>query len=395
MDILQIIKDKDCKINVNGIISLINAKTKQLKIKLIDDNYDFNEKLIIFPKTHKKHFKDFKNIVTDQSFTIIVTDCPYDNSYFFEDYNNFIILSFYDWEVLTTLPKENGLLYWLCDLGLAEFQEQFTRHYQTTGCLNDFLGDKTGIDLGMRQASLCANCLNDLHKSKISKEKEELLNDIQSLLDHLSQKSRWNKNILEHDLILPKPKFTKRKTLKKGELNLLIASPSDVAKEREILLNYLERNFRTVGYEKSLGLRLITNGWEELPSQTGYGQDIINDLVLPRIDIVIGILKHKLGTPTKDEAGKIRAESGTAEEIYYAIEKNPSTVLCMLYVFSKAPSPSFDDVGYEQIKENWDRVQAFRTKIQSKVLYKTYSTESELLDLVTKDIAKNVETYFK
>ena len=102
----------------------------------------------------------------------------------------------------------------------------------------------------------------------------------------------------------------------------------------------------------------------------------------------------KLGTPTKDAKGKVRSPSGTVEELYYALEKNPDSVLCMLYVYSKAPRPSFEDERYEDIKANWERVKTFKDKIKDRLIYIPYNSAEELLEFVIKDLAKNVESRF-
>ena len=393
MEKIQILKDKNCDIKVTEVANLVNSTVKNIKIEVIDSNYDFNERLITHPDTLKKHYSLIRNKIKSDT-VILLTDVPYDDNFFFYSNNELIIISFYGWEHLTQLPKENGLLYWLCILAMRDLFTTQIRHLDNTGCANDFLGDKTGIDLGMRQANLCPDCLKKL--PKLTTEKKKTLKDTQSLLDLLSQSSRWNQNILLKQLPATQTlQVKKKKPLVKGQINLLIASPSDTTREREILRNHLERRFRTDSYEASLQTRAIVHGWEDLASQSGYPQDIINDLILPKVDVVIGILKHKLGTPTKNKAGKKRAESGTVEELYFALEKNPNTVLCMLYSYSIPPSPSLDDPNIKEIQANWAALKKFKSQIKDKIIYKSYSSEEELLEMVIKDLAKNVERHFK
>ena len=60
----------------------------------------------------------------------------------------------------------------------------------------------------------------------------------------------------------------------------------------------------------------MVNGWEDLASQNGYAQDVINSKLIEESDFVIAVFKHKLGTPIKNvSSGLPRAESGTAEEL--------------------------------------------------------------------------------
>lgn len=116
-------------------------------------------------------------------------------------------------------------------------------------------------------------------------------------------------------------------------------------------MNSLETKFRREEFESQCGKRIIVRGWEELSSQSGYGQDIINEQVLKNVDIVLAVFKHKLGTPTVDPITSIkREESGTAEELLFAIN-NASTIsppLGMAYFFCEAPKISFDSIDFEK-----------------------------------------------
>lgn len=392
---VQIIKDKNCNLDIDSVKGLINKNTKSLRVVVIDAEYDFDERLIGYPDTQITYYEKLKKKIKT-NITFLVTDVPYDNNFFLEKYENLIILSFYNWKYLTTLPKENGLLYWICDMMLSVVTPQEVEHKKITGCINDFLWEKDGIDIGMRHAGLCISCLKSLQKKKLTKVKQILLEDIKLCLDLLSQSSKWNKSISEKLILDKLPRKTlKRKSIVKNVITVLIASPSDAQKEREILLEKLDKRFLNDMYEKSTGYRVISMGWEQLASQTGYPQDIINELILPNVDIVIGILKHKLGTPTRNKNGTIRAESGTAEELYYALEKNPDKVMCMLYVYPEPPAPSLEDPNKKQIEKDWLTLKSFKKKIQNKVIYKAYSSENELLDIVLKDLANNIITHFK
>lgn len=395
MKTIELIKDKNCNIDLKKFKAAFERLSTQMAISIVEENYDLSDRLITYPRSHKEQKQAcIGRIETD--FALLVTDIPYDNNYFFEEFKGFTIISFYGWEDLTTLPRENGLWYFICVLALGYFPDEFPEHTPNIGCLNDFLSEKKGIDLGMRQASLCKDCQRILAKMKLPREQNELLVDIRKLLDYLSQKSRWNESIVDKSATTSAPTVSKRKPLKKKTINILIASPSDVQKERELLLNYLERNFRIKGYEKATKHRITTAGWEDLAAQHGYPQDVINAIILPEIDIVVGVLKHKLGTPTVDQAGKKRAESGTAEEIYYALESDDaSKVLCMVYFFSTPPVISLDDPQFANVKNNWDNLKTFKDTLKAKLIFKPYTSEDELLSLVTADIARNIEIYFE
>jgi len=92
-------------------------------------------------------------------------------------------------------------------------------------------------------------------------------------------------------------------------LNVLIASPSDVGKEREIVTKVIHD--WNASHFASTGIILIPVKWEShaYPAMGGRPQAIITKQIVESGDILIGIFGYRLGTPT----GKV--QSGTIEEI--------------------------------------------------------------------------------
>jgi|SRR5690554_106457 len=192
---------------------------------------------------------------------------------------------------------------------------------------------------------------------------------------------------------IPEPN---KKELK--EIKVLIASPGDVTRERELLLDKLETKFRREHYEERCGARIIVEGWESVASQTGYAQDIINSDLVSKSNIILAVFRHKLGSPTIDiKTGKDRSPSGTAEELLFAIRNKLLTnpPLGMAYFYANAPVLSLDSVDFENTKKNWERLKEFREEIKNEILYKTYKHEEEILDITCKDLCDNIIKYFK
>ncbi len=191
---------------------------------------------------------------------------------------------------------------------------------------------------------------------------------------------------------------SKRRPLDGQTIQILIASPSDVNEERELLLNSLETKFRREGFEDQCGKRIILRGWEELASQGGYGQDIVNEQILSKVDIVLAVFKHKLGTPTIDPGtNDKRAESGTAEELLFAMNSKsaPITPLGMAYFYSEAPKMSFDSLDFQSSYDEWKRLKKFKEDIKYQILYKEYATTEKLLNQVCLDISENIKRLFE
>jgi len=117
--------------------------------------------------------------------------------FFYDGFDNQLIVSFSGWNHYTELPISNGLAYFLTATLASDFSIG-GRHKTNTGCLNDFWWDKRGVDIGMKSSFICNNCLE---KTNLSiEETSKAYNDILSLLDLVSTHSRRNQNILNYQI---------------------------------------------------------------------------------------------------------------------------------------------------------------------------------------------------
>lgn len=142
----------------------------------------------------------------------------------------------------------------------------------------------------------------------------------------------------------------------------MIASPGDVASERSIV--------RDVVYEwnavhsKSRNIVLLPIGWEShsSPEMGSSPQEIINNQILDKCDLLVGVFWTRIGTQTTDYA------SGTVEEIEKHIKSEKPA---MLY-FSSQPV-AMDTVDIEQIQE----LKKFKESCQSRSLYESYDSHAD------------------
>lgn len=124
-------------------------------------------------------------------------------------------------------------------------------------------------------------------------------------------------------------------------LNVMIASPSDVAEERQLVRDAIYE-WNAI-HSKQSGVMLNPIGWEThvAPEMGNRPQEIINKRILENSDILIGIFWTRLGTETGEYV------SGTVEEISKHIA---SQKLASLYVCDKPIPPS-------QITEQYQKLQ--------------------------------------
>ena len=147
--------------------------------------------------------------------------------------------------------------------------------------------------------------------------------------------------------------------------NVMIASPGDVASERSIIRDVIYE-WNAV-HSKSRNIVLLPVGWEShsSPEMGKSPQEIINNQILDKCDLLVGVFWTRIGTKTKNYA------SGTVEEIEKLIELNKPV---MLY-FSSQPV-AMDTVDLEQISE----LKKFKVSCQQRGLYEEYDSHSDFKD---------------
>ncbi|MBU1138816.1 MAG: DUF4062 domain-containing protein [Proteobacteria bacterium] len=143
--------------------------------------------------------------------------------------------------------------------------------------------------------------------------------------------------------------------------NVMIASPGDVASERTIIRDVIYE-WNAV-HSQRRNIVLLPVGWEthSSPEMGQSPQDIINNQVLERCDLLVGVFWTRIGTPTSEYA------SGTVEEI----EKHISSEKPAMLYFSSQPAAldSVDTEQYSQLKD-------FKKSCQSRGLYESYDSHS-------------------
>lgn len=175
-------------------------------------------------------------------------------------------------------------------------------------------------------------------------------------------------------------KFTGKKggsrmSYKASVLKVMIASPSDVAAEREIIRNVVHE-WNAV-HSEDRGIVLIPIGWEShsSPAMGDRPQEIINKQILNGCDLLIAVFWTKFGTPT----GK--ADSGTAEEINEHLAAGKPA---LIYFSSEPVVP--DSINPEQYKA----LKAFEQEKMGKGLIERYDSKTEFREKLTRQLAQTI-----
>lgn len=141
---------------------------------------------------------------------------------------------------------------------------------------------------------------------------------------------------------------------------VFIASPSDVQTECGIVKSVLARWNSIHSQDTKIVFLPITWETNAAPELGRSAQDYINEEILDKCDILIGVFWTKIGTPTKQYA------SGSVEEVYRSAAGHKLT---MLY-FSQKPLPP--ETNTDQLKQ----LRNFKNSIEPS-FYMEYSNEAE------------------
>jgi hypothetical protein len=152
---------------------------------------------------------------------------------------------------------------------------------------------------------------------------------------------------------------------------IFIASPSDTAAERDVVSECIREWNSAHAAHGGVYCRDVRWELDSIPEFGERGQQVLNDQLVDRADIVIGIFKSRLGKPTGV------AQSGTVEEIQRFVAANKPA---MLY-FSTGNIPRDHD------PEQLALVRKYERSVSGKAIYKPFSDEHDLRRKVTHDLS--------
>jgi hypothetical protein len=158
-------------------------------------------------------------------------------------------------------------------------------------------------------------------------------------------------------------------------INVMIASPTDVEKERDSIREIIHE-WNAINAEDR-NLVLMPLGWEShaSPRMGDTAQGVINQQVLAHCDVLVACFWTRLGSPTEE------SPSGTVEEIKKHLEAGKPA---MLY-FSNTPAKP-DSVNNEQYRA----LQNFRSECKKRGLVESYESMEEFREKFTRQLAQTV-----
>lgn len=166
-------------------------------------------------------------------------------------------------------------------------------------------------------------------------------------------------------------------------LRVVIASPSDVPKERKALCKVIEDVNKAIG--RGLGLRLEPVMWEDaLPGIHPEGpQGMVDQELRPEdADLFIGIFWNRFGTPVID------ADSGTEHEYLKALKSHETTGSPkVMFYFNQQPI----SISNTDMLRQKQKVLDFQAKLPG--LWCSYNGVTKFRSLVSQHLTKYLMEY--
>ncbi|MDR6553978.1 hypothetical protein [Paenibacillus qinlingensis] len=147
-------------------------------------------------------------------------------------------------------------------------------------------------------------------------------------------------------------------------LRVLIASPSDVKRQRNEIEHQI--NLWNKQFSETTGVILLPSRWEddvvpEYDQNVADPQKLINEQLIKKCDILVGVFWTKLGTPTTTHG------SGSLEEISLFAQEGKE----ILVYFVDDPIPQ-DLIDYDELP----KVKKYKKEFGLKGIYAPYDTQS-------------------
>ncbi len=155
--------------------------------------------------------------------------------------------------------------------------------------------------------------------------------------------------------------------------NVMVASPGDVAEERQAVRSAIGRWNDLHAEEK--GIVLLPIGWDThaYPTLGSHPQDIVNKQVASRADILVAVFGARIGTPTEEHI------SGTVEEIEGAIVAGKPVLVYL----------SSGDIRRDTLNvEQYTKLEEFKKGCQSRGLYAEYDSAEALQTRLQDDLVR-------
>lgn len=192
-----LVKDEHTNLDVQECAKALNRICEATKFIPFEELLNLGSQSTFIDFSSERTQLQQRLIGMEKDHVLYSTSRQYGNNYFFYSTSDSTILSFFGWQHYTNLPIENGLFYFVATILALRIDDEF-RHEDTTGCIYDFLWDKTGVDFGMKTGHICGDCLKRISKKlTASNALSDVFSDLTVILEILANTSRWGRSVFD------------------------------------------------------------------------------------------------------------------------------------------------------------------------------------------------------
>lgn len=205
---MLLVNDSSLSLPLDAIAKALNATCKSIRFAAHSVPIQLGKRVITNPGTYEEIRSQTDPLLKEHCSIVIATDLQYDNNYFWDSDTTTVITSFFEWDQLTDLSRNNGLVGFVLSILADEFRKHALRHDENTGCVYDFLWDKSGIDIRLKGGVVCRSCLSEIQASLKENKRRRLeafdctaaegFEDMLHVLDELSVASKREVDILTY-----------------------------------------------------------------------------------------------------------------------------------------------------------------------------------------------------
>jgi hypothetical protein len=192
---IRVYRDNICNLAVNEIIDNLSKRFTGLNFIEGVSNFILTDSTSCTPMSHNELLHAIDRETKGDDIVFLFTEKPYSSNLFWEIYGRKIIISFYGWEYLTQLPRNNGAIYFICSMILYDMLGERQQH--NSGCMMDYWWYFSGINESLKSSWICPACLDKLRKVA-NPQQQKMVGEIVRVLQDLRAASRGNMDICSY-----------------------------------------------------------------------------------------------------------------------------------------------------------------------------------------------------
>jgi hypothetical protein len=108
--------DNTIPLHIPSFMEFIRAHSRTIRCRGINRSFRFARSTIDYDREVADLSTGFIEELKGNDLSLLLTTTPFSNNFFYIGRGNLFIISFSDWNRLTSLPMSNGLAYMICQI---------------------------------------------------------------------------------------------------------------------------------------------------------------------------------------------------------------------------------------------------------------------------------------